>query len=101
MLLRDPTREERREQLVALDPVVEGVDQPLERLGAAGPFVEARRRVGVWIGDRLTLAAWAPQAPRMRLCGADIIDAQRAISSVGQSASLIRKRSLVRVQDRP
>jgi hypothetical protein len=37
--------EEGRDQLVALHPVVEGIDQPLEGLAAARPLVQ-RRRVG-------------------------------------------------------
>src|SRR4051812_22285211 len=41
--LVDAAREERTEQVVALDPVVEGVDQPAERNRPTGP-VEQRRR---------------------------------------------------------
>jgi len=42
MLLADATRKEGREQLVAFDPVVEGVDEALESLGSAGPLIERR-----------------------------------------------------------
>jgi len=36
MFLAHPAREQRTEQIVALDAVVEGVDQPAEAPGAAG-----------------------------------------------------------------
>jgi hypothetical protein len=51
VLLSDPAGEERRDQLVALDPVVEGVDQALERGRPTGPFIQRRGRVWVGIGD--------------------------------------------------
>src|SRR3954452_7116517 len=42
MLLAHPAGEQGGNQLIALDAVVEGVDQPLERLASAGPLVQRR-----------------------------------------------------------
>ena len=44
MLLRDTAGEERAQQLVALDAVVEGVDELADGGLAAGPLEEARLR---------------------------------------------------------
>jgi hypothetical protein len=45
VLLVDASGKKWREQLVLLDPVVEGVDQPVEGLASPGPF-EQRGIVG-------------------------------------------------------
>ena len=45
--LRDTAREQRRQQLVALDPVVEGIDQTPERRLSPRPL-EQRRHGFVW-----------------------------------------------------
>jgi hypothetical protein len=42
VLLRYSAGKQRRKQLVGLDSVIEGVDQPRERRLASGPFVERR-----------------------------------------------------------
>ena len=57
MLFTDPTGEERRQQLITLDPVVEGVDQPPERRFAASPLIQGGRlvRFGVHL-SRIYLA---------------------------------------------
>ena len=38
----DPAGEQRAEQVIVLDPVVEAVDHPLDRYPAARPFVQRR-----------------------------------------------------------
>jgi hypothetical protein len=38
----DPAREQRAEQVITLDPVVEAVDHPLDRLLAARPLIQCR-----------------------------------------------------------
>ena len=43
VLLGDPAREERRQQVVALDAVVEGVDEAAQGVGATGPVEERRQ----------------------------------------------------------
>jgi hypothetical protein len=42
VLLVHATGEERRQQLVAFDTVVERVDHPVERVASTSPFVERR-----------------------------------------------------------
>ena len=56
-VLADTAREERRQQVVALDPVVEGVDQPPERRLAARPLEQRRHRL---VGHAVTLASAGP-----------------------------------------
>jgi len=43
VVLVDPTRKERREQLVLLHPVVEGIDHPGKGVAPSSPFIERRR----------------------------------------------------------
>src|SRR4029453_16746984 len=50
-------REERRQQVIALDPVIEGVDQPLDGLAATGPLVERRRRGRLVLAHPTTVAS--------------------------------------------
>src|SRR5919112_3195448 len=65
VLLVYPSREERREQLVGLDAVVEGVDEAPDRSLATGPLVQSRRH-------RLTATyfvsrySWIPSLPPSR-----------------------------------
>src|ERR1700686_506514 len=40
VLLPDPAREHRRQQLVGFDPVIEGIDEPRKRCLASSPVVE-------------------------------------------------------------
>ena len=47
VLLAHAAREERREQFVSLDAVVERIDQALDGVVAAGPLVERRRVPGL------------------------------------------------------
>jgi hypothetical protein len=51
VLAADPAGKERRDQLVVLDPVIEGIDQTLEGGGSACPFEQRLCLSGLRLGD--------------------------------------------------
>jgi hypothetical protein len=63
MLSADPTGEKGRDQLIVLDPVIEGIDQTLESGLSPCPLEECLRLPGLRLGDPEKLPSEGRRAP--------------------------------------